>query len=57
MDCKRIELPQKPETSKKVETVKEKKIRVVTNRDNWQSEYDPTVQLQILAKVLGKTEF
>ena len=49
MDCKRIELPQKPETSKKVETVKEKKIRVVTNRDNWQSEYDPTVQLQILA--------
>lgn len=48
MDCKRIELPQKPETSKKVETVKEKKIRVVTNRENWQSEYDPMAQLQIL---------
>ncbi|MFY7728934.1 MAG: hypothetical protein ACOVRN_05410 [Flavobacterium sp.] len=49
MDYKRIELPQKPEPSKKVETVKEKKIRVVTNRENWQSEYDPTTQLQILA--------
>jgi hypothetical protein len=46
MDSKRIELPQ---TSKKVETVKEKKIRVVTNRENWQSEYDPNTQLQILA--------
>ena len=46
MDSKRIELPQ---TSKKVETTKEKKIRVVTNRENWQSEYDPTMQLQILA--------
>lgn len=48
MDSKRIELPQKPETSKKVETVKEKKIRVVTNRENWQSEYEPSIQLQIL---------
>ena len=49
MDSKRIELPQKPESSKKVETVKEKKIRVVTNRENWQSEYVPATQLQILS--------
>jgi hypothetical protein len=49
MDSKRIELPQKPETNKKVETIKEKKIRVVTNRENWQSEYEPTTQLQLLS--------
>jgi len=49
MDSKRIELPQKPEPSKKVETTKEKKVRVVTSRENWQSEYVPATQLHILA--------
>jgi hypothetical protein len=49
MDSKRIELPQKPEPSKKVETTKEKKVRVVTSRENWQSEYVPSTQLHILA--------
>ena len=48
MDSKRIELPV-PKTIKKVETIKEKKIRVVTSRDNWQSEYVPATQLQIIA--------
>jgi hypothetical protein len=48
MDLKQIELPSL-KTSKKVETIKDKKIRVVTSRDNWQSEYDPVTQLQIIA--------
>lgn len=48
MDSKIIELPKKQEITKKVETIKEKKIRVVTYRDDWQSEYGPTTQLHIL---------
>jgi hypothetical protein len=46
MESKRIELP--IATNKKVETVKEKKVRVVTNRENWQSEYNSDVQLDAL---------
>jgi hypothetical protein len=46
MDCKRIELP--ATTNKKVETTKEKKVRVVTNRENWQSEYNSDIQLDVL---------
>ena len=45
MDSKHIELPQ---TNKTIKTVKEKKIRVVTNNENWHYNYDPTVQLQII---------
>jgi hypothetical protein len=48
MDLKRIELPKKQETSKTIKQ-KEKKIRVVTHRENWQSEYEPTTHLHLLA--------
>ena len=37
-----------PEPCKKVNIVKEKKIRVVTNGDNWNCDYDPNIQLQLL---------
>ena len=37
-----------PEPCKKVNIVKEKKVRVVTNSDKWNSDYDPNVQLQLL---------
>jgi hypothetical protein len=49
MESKLIELPKKNETSKKVETIKEKKARVVTHRENWQHEYEPSIQLELLA--------
>ncbi len=47
MDTKTIELPIKNKT-KTIETVKERKIRVVTNRDNWCSVYSPEEQYLIL---------
>ena len=37
-----------PEPCKKVNIVKEKKIRVVTNGDNWNCDYDPDIQLHLL---------
>ena len=37
-----------PEPYKKVNIVKEKKIRVVTNGDNWNCDYDPDIQLELL---------
>ena len=45
MEYKKISIP---EPFKKVNIVKGKKIRVVTNGDNWNCDYDPDVQLQLL---------
>ena len=37
-----------PEPCKKVNIVKEKKIRVVTNNNNWNCNYDSDIQLELL---------